>query len=721
MKYGIWQALRRWSRLSVAGMMAVLILLALFSLPKSALAENPPSQPFDLVFEAVGEKVGAVQDGAGMFGRTEGNVTIDVPGVSIRKAYLIWSGLGRDNNGILFGAADGSTPQRIIPGWTWNNDTYGSRTWGCCGGELSAYAADITDLDIVQPGQNSYTVSDMSIEHAGVEENWGYSLVVVYEDPTLETVNDVIVKLGNDGFHFRWSGMLGPNSDVQCVAVPRADQDRTMSFVAVVGGISDIYRPNGLWGRTGNEDYVNMDEDRGTWNQSLGLIDGVSGITGIGGSTEIDGPLDGDWTDNGVDWPFTDNRGDQWDLYPVIEIPLDSGDTWACVQIESANRPEIPAGPGTFQLGASIGFMGLFAIFESHEQPEIDIEKATNGEDADEPTGPVVVVGEPVTWTFEVTNIGDEVLVDVAVTDDLEGDIVCPKDSLAPDESMTCVETGIATAGQYANMATVVGKNGSGVIVTDMDPSHYLGISPAIDIEKATNGEDADEPTGPVVTVGEIVTWTFEVTNIGDEALVDVAVNDDLEGDIVCPKDSLAPDESMTCAETGIAVTGQYANMATVVGKNSSGVTVTDKDPSHYLGVNPAIDIEKYTNGEDADDEADAVVIDFGAPVTWTYVVTNIGDVTLSDVIVTDDRGVAVTCPRNTLTPDEAMTCVGTGTAGAGLYKNNGTVTGRAPDGTIVTDTDPSHYTNVPTGIDAPEPGAPSQRQEIYLPLLTVG
>ena len=249
---------------------------------------------------------------------------------------------------------------------------------------------------------------------------------------------------------------------------------------------------------------------------------------------------------------------------------------------------------------------------------------------------------------------------------------------------------------------------------------------PEIDIEKATNGEDADQPTGPVVMAGDPVTWTFEVTNIGDVPLVDVAVTDDLEGDIACPKDTLAPGESMTCIETGIAVIGQYANLATVVGNNSSGVIVTDEDPSHYIGTEPVvevpdIDIEKYTNGEDADDEADAVVIDVGDVVTWTYVVTNIGDVTLSDVTVTDDRGVAVTCPKNTLAPDEAMTCVGTGIAGTGLYKNIGTVSGQAPDGTIVTDTDPSHYTNVPTGIDSPEPEVPTQlRDIIYLPLLTV-
>ena len=260
----------------------------------------------------------------------------------------------------------------------------------------------------------------------------------------------------------------------------------------------------------------------------------------------------------------------------------------------------------------------------------------------------------------------------------------------------------------------------------DSSPSFESHEQPDIDIEKATNGEDADDPTGPIVTVGDPVTWTFEVTNIGDVSLVDVAVTDTLEGDIACPKDTLAPGESMTCIETGIAVIGQYANLATVVGNNSSGVIVTDEDPSHYIGTEPVvevpdIDIEKYTNGEDADDEADAVVIDVGDVVTWTYVVTNIGDVTLSDVTVTDDRGVAVTCPKNTLAPDEAMTCVGTGIAGTGLYKNIGTVTGQAPNGAIVTDTDPSHYINVPTGIDAPEPEAPTQwRDVIYLPLLTV-
>ncbi len=48
-----------------------------------------------------------------------------------------------------------------------------------------------------------------------------------------------------------------------------------------------------------------------------------------------------------------------------------------------------------------------------------------------------------------------------------------------------------------------------------------------IDIEKATNGQDADSPTGPVIPVGETATFTYVVTNTGNVALSGVEVIDD--------------------------------------------------------------------------------------------------------------------------------------------------------------------------------------------------
>ena len=45
---------------------------------------------------------------------------------------------------------------------------------------------------------------------------------------------------------------------------------------------------------------------------------------------------------------------------------------------------------------------------------------------------------------------------------------------------------------------------------------------PDIDIEKATNGEDADTPTGPEIPVGGAVEWTYVVTNTGNVDLTNV-------------------------------------------------------------------------------------------------------------------------------------------------------------------------------------------------------
>ena len=107
--------------------------------------------------------------------------------------------------------------------------------------------------------------------------------------------------------------------------------------------------------------------------------------------------------------------------------------------------------------------------------------------------------------------------------------------------------------------------------------------NPAIDIEKATNGEDADLPTGPQVTVGSTVTWTYVVTNTGNTALTSVAVVDDKEGAITCPKNTLAVGETMTCTKQGIAQLGQYANIAKVTAIGPAATAPVPTDKRHQL------------------------------------------------------------------------------------------------------------------------------------------
>ncbi|KKK78257.1 hypothetical protein LCGC14_2845380, partial [marine sediment metagenome] len=181
---------------------------------------------------------------------------------------------------------------------------------------------------------------------------------------------------------------------------------------------------------------------------------------------------------------------------------------------------------------------------------KIHIEKTTNTDDADAPTGPIVPIGNPITWTYDVTNPGNVPLANVTVTDDngtpgdtaddFEPTLVTGGDTngdglLDPGETWQYTETSTATAGQYTNIAVVVGTPVLGIDepipeaenVTADDPSNYLGVNAKIHIEKATNGDNDDAPTGPIVLVGSPITWTYEVTNPGNVPLSNVTVTDD--------------------------------------------------------------------------------------------------------------------------------------------------------------------------------------------------
>lgn len=382
----------------------------------------------------------------------------------------------------------------------------------------------------------------------------------------------------------------------------------------------------------------------------------------------------------------------------------------------------------------------------------VDIEKATNGEDADTGPGPLVGVGSQVVWTYVVRNTGAVALGDVVVTDniasvnpvyvsgDTNGD-----DILQVTEVWTYRATGTAIKGQYENISRVEGdpvdEDGEPIIgingqplppVTDEDPSHYFGLLPAIDLEKATNGpgqqpQDADFPTGPGIPAGEQVTWTYVVQNTGNVALADVQITDDLEG-AICTILVLAIGASDTCTATGTAVIGQYANEGTVTGNpvDEDGEPipgpdgqplppVTDTDPSHYFGNGPAaIDIEKATNGEDADLPT-GPRIELNGQVIWTYVVRNIGEFALANVRVTDNiPGVVPTHVSGDTNNDQVLqvsevwTYEATGVATLGQYANIGSTRGDPvnEDGTPAVDldgsplpspqdSDPSHYVGI--------------------------
>ena len=105
------------------------------------------------------------------------------------------------------------------------------------------------------------------------------------------------------------------------------------------------------------------------------------------------------------------------------------------------------------------------------------------------------------------------------------------------------------------------------------------------------------------------------------------------------------------------------------------------------------IDIEKHTNSKDADTEDDAVPLVDGIDITWEYIVSNIGEDTIDNIKVIDDKEGLITCPKSSLAPATKMICTKKGTAKYESYKNTATVTGKArTSGVQIKDKDSSCY-----------------------------
>ena len=177
-----------------------------------------------------------------------------------------------------------------------------------------------------------------------------------------------------------------------------------------------------------------------------------------------------------------------------------------------------------------------------------------------------------------MTNTGNAPISDVVLTDDAgtpddTGDDFDPTFTggdtdgdglLDVDETWLYEATGTAEPGLYGNFAIVTGLSATEVELRDNDPSHYFGVVSGVTIKKYTNGEDADDPTGPVLKVGSEVRWTYVVTNTGNFPIAGWTVTDDINGTVGCPRIVLLPDRPVTCFDNGTAEEGQYANVGTV-------------------------------------------------------------------------------------------------------------------------------------------------------------
>ena len=343
----------------------------------------------------------------------------------------------------------------------------------------------------------------------------------------------------------------------------------------------------------------------------------------------------------------------------------------------------------------------LVPIHSECSNPKIEIETMTNGIDGDTAPGISLAFSQPITWKYEVKNLGNVVLNGLIVNDDRLGQ-ACTFKTLNVNETKSCTKSGTAVTGAYENEGTVTAHSTKGIAVTDSDKSHYIGgekPNPLVAIEVATNGKDSDTPTGEKISFDGKITWSYVVKNRGNVALKDIVVTDDKLNDI-CKVATLEVGKSKTCTKEGKAIEGQYANIGTVKATSPQGMEVSESDPSHYIGgekPNPLVGIEVATNGKDSDTPTGEKIA-FDGNITWSYVVKNRGNIALKDIVVTDDRLNEI-CKIEILEVGKSKTCIKKAKSVEGQYSNEGTVKATSPQGVEVTNSDKSHYFGEPKPI----------------------
>ncbi|SCZ76393.1 prealbumin-like fold domain-containing protein [Acidaminobacter hydrogenoformans] len=345
--------------------------------------------------------------------------------------------------------------------------------------------------------------------------------------------------------------------------------------------------------------------------------------------------------------------------------------------------------------------------------PSVDIEKLISiddGEtwlDADTSEDTVLAV-YPGTVHFKVIieNTGNVPLTNVAVTDfsdDSEAiDFTGLNDYLGLGDKIESDPIEVSTIlRSHANTATINAYYGKEK-VTDSDSANYYTLpDPKIAINKTTNGDDDLD-----IIVGSDVTWEYEVTNIGNVPLSGISVNDSDEN--VTPAyvsgdtnedDMLDLTETWIFKASGTAIQGSYSNTGYVSGTFEESTATADDDSNYfgYIPDAPAIQITKTTNGDDG------LEIEVGSEITWSYEVTNKGNVALGNITVTDSdesiTPVYVSGDANTdgnLDLTETWIYEATGTAIEGNYSNTGYVSGTFEEATYRDDDDSSYFGYIP-------------------------
>jgi uncharacterized repeat protein (TIGR01451 family) len=341
----------------------------------------------------------------------------------------------------------------------------------------------------------------------------------------------------------------------------------------------------------------------------------------------------------------------------------------------------------------------------------------------------LVAAGQEVTYSFLVTNTGNVTLDEVTVNDtDFSGTgqlgaITCPAQTLLPGEFTTCTASYTVTQADMDAGGDLVNTATAGATAPGGDPATSEPSTSTVAVDQAPALTVAKSSDVVAAAVGQTITYSFLITNTGNVTITDPTVNEiafsgsgELS-EIVCPADdTLAPGEDITCTATYVVTqadvdSGELSNTATATGTTPGGGQTEPSTPSTTVVTTdplPAIAVVKTADVEE--------VREVGQTVTYSFVVSNIGNVTLTDPAVTEGEFSGngtlsdVVCPDEDLAPGDSITCTATYQVVAADLADGGTLTNTATATAMTPGGDPITSTSSTVTVDEIAPPAPPSR-----------
>lgn len=355
---------------------------------------------------------------------------------------------------------------------------------------------------------------------------------------------------------------------------------------------------------------------------------------------------------------------------------LDVGEEWSFSTTVSITQEDFDANIGGLtNVACAVTADGIEACDEHDlNRAIIAIDKVVKDINGDAANTTVLNAGDVINYQITVTNTGEETLTNVIVTDPLTG----------LNENIGSLEAGASATLDVSYTVQQADIDGNGIdylgVVDDDGDVDNTATADSDQTDEVSDSEEVDIQELPDIKIdklvvdvggdgtgltaadaeGDVITYGIIVTNTGNQTLTNIVVTDPLTGLSFAYDGSLAPGASFTIAngqldKNGDAADLQYSvtqadldsygggdgdidNTATAVGQ-ARAVEVSDDDSEEVdvlyapdMGITKVATIYNEDGSLDEDQRAETA----GDYISYSFEVSNLGNITLTEVLVED-------------------------------------------------------------------------------------